>query len=100
MKSQIFIDDILHAYESEGNLHLVLGIVNGSVDEGGNDLRDIVTTLIIPNSRANIISESLTKALKALLSPVDTNLKEIINTSNTLIEKPEFLGQGLRLPIK
>jgi len=27
MMKQIFVDDILHAFESEGNLHLVLGIV-------------------------------------------------------------------------
>jgi hypothetical protein len=98
MKNQIFIDDILHAYESEGNLHLVLGVVNGSMDEAGNDLRDIVTTLILPNNRASIISENLIKALKILLSPIDIIPSAVVNSSETPKEKPEFLGQGLRFP--
>lgn len=98
MKNQIFVDDILHAFESEGNLHLVLGIVNGNVNEEGNDLRDVVTTLILPNNRASVISESLLKAINVLLTPVEKTANESIISSEGLKEKEEFLGQGVRLP--
>ena len=96
MISQVFADGILHAFESDGNLHLVIGIVNGNVDEAGNDLRTSVTTLIIPNSRASAFKNSLEKAVNILLAPVDTT------ETNEVLEPPkdkvEFLGQGIRLP--
>jgi hypothetical protein len=96
MTSQVFVDDILHAFVSEGNLHLVLGIVNGNVDEAGNDLRTSVTTLIIPNSRASVFTNSLEKALSILLAPVNASEKnEVLEPPK---EKVEFLGQGIRLP--
>lgn len=98
MKNQIFADDILHAFESEGNLHLVLGLVNGNVNEAGNDLRDSVITLIIPNSRAKVISESLIKSINILLKPVEIIANESITPSESIKEKVEFLGQGIRLP--
>ena len=98
MKNQIFVDDILHAFESEGNLHLVLGLVNGNVNEAGNDLRDAVITLILPNSRAKVISESLLKSINILLTPVETITNESIIPSEGIKEKVEFLGQGIRLP--
>jgi|Laugresbdmm110dd_1035094.scaffolds.fasta_scaffold91130_1 hypothetical protein len=98
MMKQIFVDDILHAFESEGNLHLVLGIVNGNVNEAGNDLRDAVVTLILPNNRATVISESLLKAINALLTPVEKTANESIMASEGLKVKEEFLGQGVRLP--
>jgi len=96
MTNQVFVDDILHAFESDGNLHLVLGIVNGNVDEAGNDLRASVTTLIIPNSRASIFKNSLEKAVTILLAPVDaTETNEVLEPPK---DKVEFLGQGIRLP--
>lgn len=98
MKNQIFVDDILHAFESQGNLHLVLGVVNGNVNEAGSDLRDVVITLILPNNRATVISESLLKAINILLTPVETIASESIMSSEGLKEKVEFLGQGVRLP--
>jgi len=98
MKNQIFVDDILHAFESEGNLHLVLGIANGNVNEAGNDLRDAVVTLILPSSRATVISEGLLKAIKALLTPAETTANESIMASEGLKVKEEFLGQGVRFP--
>lgn len=99
-KSQIFVDDILHAFESEGNLHLVLGVVNGSVDEAGNDLREVVTTLIIPNNRANTFSESLKKALKVLLPAKDTTTNDIKISPESEKVKQEFLGQGVKFSEK
>jgi hypothetical protein len=98
MRNQIFVDDILHAFESEGNLHLVLGIVNGNVNEAGNDLRDAVITLILPNNRATVISESLLKAINVLLTPVEKTANGSIMTSESFKVKEEFLGQGVRLP--
>jgi len=96
MTSQVFVDDILHAFVSEGNLHLVLGIANGNVNEAGNDLRTSVTTLIIPNSRASVFANNLDKALNILLAPVDTTeTNEVLEPPK---EKVEFLGQGIRLP--
>ena len=98
MKNQIFADDILHAFVAEGNLHLVLGVVNGNVNEAGNDLRDVVITLIIPNSRATVISECLLKAINVLLPSVETITKEPLILSGDPKDKAEFLGQGVRLP--
>jgi hypothetical protein len=95
MTSQIFADDILHAFESEGNLHLVLGIVTGNVDEAGNDLRTSVTTLILPNNRASAFTDCLLEAIKVLLAPVDTTeTKAVLKAPK---DKAEFLGQGIRL---
>ena len=99
-RKQIFIDDILHAFESEGNLHLVLGVVNGSVDEAGNDLRDVVTTLIVPNNRASAISESLIKALKVLLPAADATTNDVKISTESEKVKQEFLGQGVRFSAK
>jgi len=98
MKNQIFVDDILHAFESEGNLHLVLGAVNGNVNEVGNELRDAVITLILPNGRATVISESLQKAINVLLKPVETIDNEPIILSENIKLNEEFLGQGVKFP--
>jgi hypothetical protein len=98
MKKQIFVDDILHAFVSEGNLHLVLGVVNGNVNEVGSDLRDAVITLILPNNRATVISESLQKAINVLLTSVETTANESVMSSEGLKVNEEFLGQGVRLP--
>jgi C-terminal processing protease CtpA/Prc len=97
MINNIFFDDILHAFESDGNLHLVLGSVNGEVDESGNNLRGNVTTLVIPNSRANIVSENISKAISLLLDPVSSENKEFTAQENSTNEKKEFLGQGITL---
>jgi len=99
MSSQIFFDDILHAFESDGNLHLVLGAVSGRVDEAGNNLRDVVATLVLPNGRANSISENLFKAINALLPPDPPLPDEIASSPEVANEKVEFLGQGVRLPV-
>ena len=99
MSSQIFFDDILHAFESDSNLHLVLGAVSGRVDEAGNDLRDVVATLVLPNGRANAISENLFKAINTLLPAVPPVTNEIASSPEGVNEKVEFLGQGVRLPV-
>ena len=96
MTSQVFVDDILHAFESEGNLHLVLGIVNGNVDEAGNELRTSVATLILPSNRASAFTDCLLEAIKILLAPVDTTATKIVLEAPK--DKAEYLGQGIRLP--
>jgi len=90
MTSQVFVDDILHAFESEGNLHLVLGIVNG------NELRTSVATLILPSNRASAFTDCLLEAIKVLLAPVDTTATKIVLEAPK--HKAEYLGQGIRLP--
>jgi len=45
-----------------------------------------------------VISESLLKAINALLTPVEKTANESIMASEGLKVKEEFLGQGVRLP--
>ena len=96
MNKHIFFDDILHAFESNGNLHFVLGVISGNVDETGNNIGEAIATLVIPNTRANSISENLVKAVTVLLPLTPLAPKETMCQTEGGNEKVEYLGQGVR----
>jgi hypothetical protein len=88
----LLIDEILQAFEANGNLHFVFGASAGQVDERGHDLKEPVVTLIIPSVRAGLISKDLQIAVETLLKDrPDTSAEH----HQDLESVDEFLGAGV-----
>jgi len=93
---KVYSDEIIHAFESHGNLHMILGVCSGKVDNDGRDLKDEVVTLIIPNKCAKEFSSNLGCAINQLLDFPSENLQEIDSNPN---KTKEFLGLGVSIKI-
>lgn len=93
---RILVDKILHAFESNGNIHLVFGIATGQVDGKGVDLREPVVTIIVPSSCATKISEELNIAVTELSKNC---LVETGAPRSQVVQGNEFLGAGVRVAI-
>ena len=92
----LLIDEILQAFEANGNLHLVLGVSSGQVNEKGRDIKDPVVTLVIPSIRASAIASDFQTAIETLLKDQPAPSAQKDNNSNFV---DETLGSGVRVPM-
>jgi hypothetical protein len=96
MANYVFIDTVIHVYESDGNLHIIGGVANGEVDTHGKDLLDKALHLTIPMSKAQKILPDIAASLPQI-SPIQSTQK---STDNADAKKTnEFEGQGLHFKI-
>jgi hypothetical protein len=58
----ILVDEIVQAFHSHGNLHLIFGVASGEVSSTGEDIYTTTVHLAIPESRINHISNLLNMA--------------------------------------
>lgn len=91
---RVLTDKILQAFESHGNLHVVLGVSSGQVTASGDDLSDTVVTLVIPGGCAHKFSSDLVTAVSELLS----GKASVSSESPHPLETSEYLGEGVKLP--
>lgn len=59
----IIVDEIIQAFHSHGNLHVIFGVASGEVSSTGEDVHTPTAHLVIPESRINHISNLLKIAL-------------------------------------
>ena len=91
---KFLIDDIIHAFESNGNLHLVFGICSGKVDIDGHDLRDEAVTLIVPCERAKVIASDFESAVNQLID-FPSEVPKLDQPSED--KAKEYLGIGITI---
>jgi hypothetical protein len=91
---RILTDKILQAFESHGNLHLILGVTSGQIASSGDELSDPVVTLVIPGGCARKFSSDLATAIVELLDacPAGTPVLDQPNSRDI-----EYLGAGVTL---
>lgn len=87
-------DEILHAFESNGNLHFILGVSSGQLDDNGLDIKNPVVTLVIPSLKAGTISGDFQSALETLVKKQPNSPNQ---EKNNLTNPEEFLGVGVRI---
>ncbi len=83
----IVVDEIIQAYHSNGNLHLIFGVANGEVSSTGEDIHMPTAHLAIPELRINHISNLLNIALNQ-----KTEQHSIIEHEEKNLEVIETLG--------
>ena len=95
----VFFDKVIQAFESNGNISLVLGVNSGKVDEHGNDLKDYVLTLVVPKLRLNEVAIDFAGAVNAFAcdSPALDVVKDCSQTYALGDSKAEVLGRGVRI---
>ncbi len=87
----IVVDEVLQAFHSHGNLHLILGVASGETSSTGEDIHTPTAHLAIPESRITHIAKLLKIALNQLSEELP--ITENINETNTEIF--EQLGDPL-----
>lgn len=93
MTQRFVVDEILHAFESDGNLHVVFGVSSGLVNAQG-DVKDPQVILVIPGSKALAVNDELGKAI------VHFELDNPTQKSQPVLEPPtkqEILGPAIEL---
>jgi len=88
---KFLVDEILQAFESEGNLHLILGLATGKQNEQG-DIKEPQTTIIIPISCSHKFLNDLSSAITYFVKDSPQNL-----TNAEVIENKEWLGLGIKI---
>jgi hypothetical protein len=79
----IVVDEVLQAFHSHGNLHLIFGVASGETSSTGEDIYTPTAHLAIPESRITHISNLLKIALNQLNE--ESSIVENINEINTEI---------------
>jgi hypothetical protein len=79
----IVVDEVLHAFHSHGNLHLIFGVASGETSSTGEDIHTPTAHLAIPESRITHISNLLKIALNQ--SNEENPIVENIDKTNTEI---------------
>lgn len=92
---RLLVEKILHAYESNGNLHLVLGVTNGQRSASGEDLYEPVATIVVPRACVVEMIVDMTKAQEALCSGEGQERLLPIDSGSSACK--EFLGSGLKI---
>jgi hypothetical protein len=94
---RVLVDEILHAFESDGNLHLILGVATGNMDQSEKDIKEPVVTIIIPGLKAHCIAEDMQRAVTELVA---IQVKPVTRESKEVPMNHEVLGKGLRIEIE
>lgn len=97
MTTYVFIDTVMHVYESDGNLHIVGGIANGQVDTNGKDILEKTLHLTMPMQKAQKILPDIAESIPKV-SSVETTQRNL-EAASTLEKSNEFEGQGLHFKI-
>ncbi len=95
MVQRFLVDKIMHAFVSDGNLHIVLGLSTGLVNEQG-DIKDPQVTIIIPNTCAETVSGELSKAINHFGLHQENGKKEISEQKDF---ESEILGPAIELKL-
>ena len=66
MTEQVFFDEILQIFLSNGNYHIILGRTSGEISVDGKDIKKPVLTLIVPENRLIESLPALTEATSQL----------------------------------
>jgi|GEM_PF-4332470 len=84
----VVVDEIIQAFHSHGNLHLIFGVTSGEVSSTGEDIHTPTVHLAIPEPRINHIANLLKTALNQ--TNVEYAIVETIEKENS-----EILGAPL-----
>jgi hypothetical protein len=87
----IVVDEVLQAFHSHGNLHLIFGVASGETSATGEDIHTPTAHLAIPESRIPHISN----LLKIALNQSNEEQPIIENIEKTNTEILEQLGDPL-----
>jgi hypothetical protein len=90
----IFIDTVLQVFESDGNLHIIVGVANGEMDPAGKDIIDKNLHLTIPLVKALRIIPDIANALPGVAEPVNDG-DDVVKTDSS----NETEGFGLHFKI-
>ncbi len=95
MIPRFIVDKILHAFISDGNLHVVFGVSTGLLNDQG-DIKEPQVTIVIPAPCANQISDELSEAISHFnINIIDSS--ELPAQDEGL--KTEILGPSIELKI-
>ncbi len=86
MKKKYLIEEILHKYDSDGNVFFVLGGVTGNVDDKGQDILREECTIVIPSKKIDKFSNQFFEAVNFKES--ESFEQKEINTKVEQLGKP------------
>jgi len=98
---RVIAEKILHAFESNGNIHLIFGVSTGQIDPNGDDFYEPVITLVVPGSCVHTVISGLQDAVKILVQSGDKN--SAFTENSALRSEPirqtqeEILGVGIKV---
>lgn len=82
----IVVDEVVQAFHSHGNLHLIFGVASGETTSTGEDIHTPTVHLAIPESRITHIAKLLKIALNQLNEEHPTT-ENFIETNTGIFEQ-------------